>query len=109
MLEVGQFIPQGDLALKKLKEVPQNARLVKNPSSQVAGGTTQGSRHIWDSMDGINVYDIEKNELTGFVYELTKERTLTHPEHAHHTYHAGYIGQIIYQRSASQELRKIAD
>lgn len=109
-LDVGQFVAQGDVALVKLDKIPEGATRIEHPSAQIAPGTTQGSRHIWDSMDGVEVYELKgQDALHGNVYVLRKERTLTHPEHGEHTYHAGFIGQCIYQRAAKEELSRIQD
>lgn len=111
-LDVGQFVPQGDVALVKLAGVPAGAKRVKKPSVQIVPGTTQGSRHVWDSLDGITVYDPPENDrspLVGQIYVLAKERTLTHPEHGHHVYHAGFIGLARYQRQFADELRRVVD
>lgn len=109
-LDVGQFIPQGDVALEKLAKVPGDARRVANPDAQIAEGNTKGARHIWDSMDGIKVYqESNADPLVGCIYSLTKEQTLTHPEHGDHVYHAGFIGRARFQRAFADELRRIAD
>ncbi len=111
-LDVGQFVPQGDVALVKLARVPRGAVRVKYPSPQIVDGTTQGSRHVWDSLDGVEVYDppqAEQSPLVGRIYVLKQERTLTHPEHGHHVYPAGFIGVARYQRQFAEELRRVAD
>ena len=109
-LDVGQFYTQGDLALRKLSEVPADAVLVENPICQVAEGTTKGARHIWDSLDGVTVYRRPNADaLTGSIYVLAQERTLTHPDHGDHVYHAGFIGEAIFQRQMAEELKRIVD
>ncbi|MGD9634496.1 MAG: hypothetical protein AB7I57_22850 [Pirellulales bacterium] len=112
MLDVGQFIPQGDVALKRLRTLPKGAVRIKRPSAQIVEGTTTGSRHVWDSLAGIEVYDPPermKSPLVGRIYVLSKERTLTHPEHGHHVYPKGFIGVAIYQRQFAEELRRVVD
>lgn len=113
MLDVGQFFPQGDVALRKLASVPADATRVAKPSAQIVEGTTQGSRHIWDSLDGAEVFQpANQTALEGFVYRLSKTRTLTHPEHANHVYvvaNEPQVFQCIFQRSHAEELRRIRD
>lgn len=111
-LDVGQFVPQGDVALFKLLEVPNGAARIKKPSAQIVEGATQGSRHVWDSLDGVAVFEPPaemRSPLVGRIYVLSKERTLTHPEHGHHVYPAGFIGIVRYQRQFAEELRRVAD
>jgi len=103
-LEVGQFLPQGDVALLKMSEVPEGAVQVNNPSPKVVAGTTQGSQHVWDSMEGIEAFEPPasmKSPTVGLIYKLNEERTLTHPDHGHHTYHEGFIGCLTHQRTIS--------
>jgi hypothetical protein len=112
MLDVGQFVPQGDVALFKLAELPGGAKRIKNPSRQIVEGTTQGSRHTWDSLDGVAVYEPPtswRSPLIGKIYVLAEERTLTHPEHGHHVYHEGFIGVARFQRQFAEELKRVVD
>jgi len=110
----GQFYPQGDLALQFLASLPKGLKPVADPSSQLAIGTTQGSRHIWSSMAGIKVYcdpadPADTDPTRGDYYVLDRATTLTHPEHGDHTYPAGFIGRCIYQRQFAEELKRMAD
>lgn len=112
-LSVGQFLPQGDVALQLLDKVPARAVKAKNPSRQIVEGTTQGSRHIWDSLDGIEVYQYDNTAIFGHIYALSQTRTLTHPEHADQTY-VVEDGELLvfrcrYQRAMGEELRRVLD
>lgn len=114
MLGVGQMYPQGDVALLRLAALPADARRLnkKHVGNQVVEGNTQGARHCWDSLDGVEIYlsaSLQKNPLCGHIYRLTKTRTLTHPEHAHQTYWAGFVGMVVCQRSPTEELRRMRD
>lgn len=112
-LAVGQFYPQGDVAMKRLAAVPDGAVKVENPPLQVVEGSTQGSRHKWDSLEGVKVFEVPgATALEGFVYELSTTRTLTHPEHANHTYVVDdevVVVQRIAQRAFAKELKRIVD
>ena len=113
MMDVGQMFPQGDVALQRMSFVPEKAKLVEKFDLQVAEGSTLGSRHIWDSPEGITAYRLDDgNPLMGLIYVLSKTRTLTHPEHADQTYVVDgepLIFQCRFQRQHAEELRRIRD
>jgi len=113
MLNVGQFFPQGDVGMELLAKVPDDAIPVENFSLQVTEGNTQGSRHCWDSRDGIEAFRLGgSNPLRGLVYRLSQTRTLTHPEHADQTYEVGDTPIVFgtrYQRAHAEELRRVQD
>ncbi len=49
---------------------------------QLVPGSTKGSRHCLDSLDGVTIYRLaEWDMLAGPIIECTKQRTITHPEH----------------------------
>lgn len=110
----GDVFRQGDLYIRKLAKVP--SRAVKAPVAapseplQLAPGTTQGSRHIVDSREGVTVYNLEEpTALDGPILSLTKDRVVTHPEHGHVRLNAGDIYAITYQRAFAEELRRVQD
>ena len=88
--------------------VPSGFKPTK-PATQLAPGTTKGSRHILDSVDGVAFYaDPQADVLTGPVIETECERTVTHPEHGDVVLPAG-VYAITYQRAYADELRRVAD
>jgi hypothetical protein len=102
---------QGDIYLTLLKSVPAKAKLVKKPSLQLAPGTTQGSRHILASDDGLTVYAFsDANEFQGPILKLAKECELTHPEHGNFILPPG-IYSVTYQRTqdALDRARRVED
>lgn len=115
----GDYIRQGDVYVTLCDEVPAGFTkrelkdLGKNPA-QVAIGNTQGSRHIWDSLEGVEIYKNDRaNELQGCVYVLSQTRTLTHPEHGDVicTVPEGEtrIFNITYQRAYAEEIKRVRD
>lgn len=115
----GDYIRQGDVYVTLCDEVPvgftkrEMKDLGRNPA-QVAIGSTQGSRHIWDSLDGVEIYKKDNaNELQGCVYVLKETRTLTHPEHGDIicTVPEGEtrIFEVTYQRAYAEEIRRVRD
>ena len=51
-MDVGDAWAQGDLALVRISGVPEDAKCEVEPSLQLAPGTTQGSRHLLDTLSG---------------------------------------------------------
>jgi hypothetical protein len=100
---------QGDVYLELLSSVPSGAVIAKKPNPQLAPGTTQGSRHVLDSLRGVTVFLLPNADaLTGPVLEVLEERTVTHPEHGHVVLPPGVYG-VTYQRAFAEELRRQAD
>lgn len=105
----GDTFRQGDLYIELLSAVPAGAIQEKKSSAQLAPGTTQGSRHILDSLKGVKMYRLgSPTVLDGPILDLSKERTITHPEHGHVVLPAGVYG-VTYQRAFADELRRAAD
>lgn len=106
---IGDVWRQGDLYIELIAGVPSGATLEKKPSSQLAPGTTQGSRHILDSLKGVKMYRLPSpTVLDGPILDLSKERTVTHPEHGDVLLPPGCYS-ITYQRAFADELRRAAD
>lgn len=84
-LEPGEQWVQGDVRVVRLPdafEVDVHCVALRDFDGQVAPGTTIGSRHILDSLDGVTAYTLRHaSELDGPVIVTTEPRTLTHPEH----------------------------
>lgn len=104
----GDCFRQGDLYIEKLDKLPAGCKR-KKPLAQLAPGTTQGSRHILDSLEGVAMYvKSDAAALDGPVLDCTLERTITHPEHGDVVLPIGVYG-ITYQRAYADELRRQAD
>lgn len=105
----GDVARQGDVYLEKLVGVPSGCTVEEKPSAQLAPGTTQGSRHIIDSLEGVTVYRLANpTPLDGPILDLSTERTITHPEHGDVVLPPGVYG-VTYQRAFADELRRAAD
>ena len=95
---------QGDIYITLMEKMPPYAYETYKPRKQLVPGTTRGSRHCLDSLNGVRVYYLNEPELTsnsflnGPVIECKKERTITHPEHGNVVLPPG-IYAISYQRS----------
>lgn len=102
------YVRQGDVYIWAKSKVPKNAKPTQ-AKLQLAPGTTKGSRHCLDSLDGVTVYELaDANELQGPIIELACERVVTHPEHGDWRLGAG-VYEITYQRAFAEELRRVRD
>jgi len=107
-IPVGSHAVQGDVYIQTLAAVPTGWSLT-NPTQQIAPGTTQGSRHILESMDGIEMYtSSDASPLDGPCIVAKKSFELTHPEHGHLILCPG-VYRITYARQYAEELRRVAD
>lgn len=105
----GDAWAQGDLLLVCLDKLPRGAKPVNKTSRQLAPGTTQGSRHCLDSLDGLTLYTLDDaTPLDGPVIHAEREFTVEHPEHGDVTLPAGVWG-VVYQRAYAEELRRVQD
>ena len=96
---------QGDIYITLLDALPKNVVVQKKNSRQLAPGTTQGSRHCLDSLEGVTIYELETQEmLDGPIIFLKEERAVEHPEHGDVVLPPG-VYQISYQRSLDSEER----
>lgn len=108
-MSVGDMWAQGDIGLVMLDKVPEGAVPVKNPASQLAPGTTQGSRHCLESLAGIRVFaHADPTVLDGPILDAPNGLTVTHPEHAWVTLRPG-VYATVYQRGYAEELRRVQD
>lgn len=102
------YVRQGDVYIWLVSKLPKNCKLAK-ADLQLAPGTTKGSRHCLDSLDGVMMYvRSTPNELQGPFIELARERVITHPEHGDWRLPAG-LYEITYQRAFADELRRVRD
>lgn len=108
-MDVGDHVRQGDLYIYRIAGVPKGAERVESPDRQLAPGTTQGSRHCLDSLDGVTVHRLaEPNPLQGPILDLAEPRTVEHPEHGHVELQPGCYA-VTYQRAHADELRRTQD
>jgi hypothetical protein len=108
--KVGQYIPQGDLNIWRLAELPPTA-IPAAPEHQLAPGTTRGSRHCIKAEDMANVefYRLDgATALHGPVLKFHIPVTIKHPEHGDQLWPAGVVA-ITYQRLHAVELKRNAD
>lgn len=105
----GDSFRQGDVYVEKRGGVTGDMTVEPKPNAQLAPGTTKGSRHVLDSLDGVTMYRVANpTPLDGPVIETTCERTITHPEHGDLILPPG-VYAITYQRAYADELRRVAD
>ena len=105
----GEAVRQGDIYIILREKPPAETKLMKTPLTQLAPGTTQGSRHCLDSLNGVTMYERdEPDALQGPFIQTTMERTITHPEHGDWKLGPGCY-EIGYQRMFADELRRVAD
>lgn len=114
-LSPGDFVRQGDLYIYALPGIPEKGVKPISAEMQLAPGTTQGSRHCLNSLNGVKMYrqvnadntPIE-NPLQGPIMDLAEPCTVTHPEHAHIQLPPGaYV--VTYQRDLSKESARVLD
>lgn len=105
----GDTFRQGDIYIEKIAAVPASAERVRKPDAQLAPGTTKGSRHVLDSLDGVTMYRVANpSPLDGPIIDVATEREVTHPEHGNVILPAG-VYAITYQRAWADEIRRVAD
>lgn len=110
-LSVKDGIRQGDVYIVCLPEVPEDAKRMGQVQMQLAPGTTQGSRHILESAEGVTMYTWERfqdNPLSGPILECKQPVRITHPEHGDWTIPEG-VWHCRYQRAFAEELRRVQD
>jgi hypothetical protein len=106
---VGEGARQGDIYIVLLANIPSNARRMARPNPQLAPGTTRGSRHILDSLEGVEMFTIPNaDQLTGPVFRSYRERVVTHPEHGDFILPPRCYS-IWFQRQHADTLRRVAD
>lgn len=97
---------QGDLYITLLAKLPTDVIPTEKPRLQLVPGTTQGSRHCLDSLDGVTIYGVPgSGPLDGPTLECHQERTITHPEHGDVVLPPGVYG-VHYQRDLDSEDRE---
>jgi hypothetical protein len=108
----GAWFAQGDVNFTPIPEIPRRA-IPATPVSQLAPGTSRGSRHCVKESDMAYVEFFKlpnPNPLQGLILKFSAPTTIEHPEHKNHVYPAGSIVAVTFQRSyAAEELRRSQD
>ena len=107
---VGQYIPQGDINIIRLAQVPEGATPAE-PRAQLAPGSTRGSRHCIKAEDlfKCSFFKLPKpNPLQGPIIIFHQPVTIEHPEHGDQLWPIGVVA-ITYQRRHADEIRRIQD
>lgn len=112
--QVGEMSPgdtwaQGDVGIVRLEKIPDGCKPMENPSSQLSPGTTQGSRHCLESLEGLRLFVLaDPTPLDGPVIDAPQGMRVNHPEHGDVSFGPGVYG-VIYQRQYAEELRRVQD
>lgn len=108
--QIGQYVPQGDINLIRLSDLPSGV-VSRQPDRQLAPGSTRGSRHCIRESD-IQHVDFfgftDANPLEGPILVFGERTVIEHPEHKHISFPAG-IWTVTYQRRHAAEMRRISD
>jgi len=112
-LKQGQPIPQGDINIWHLNQLPINVNPVATVP-QLAPGSTRGSRHCIREEDLANIVQQyvfqDPNPLQGPIFELSGPIIIEHPEHDDQLWQYSQYIAITYQRRyAKEDLRRILD
>ena len=111
-IAVWDYVHQGDITLKRLPEVPKEAKLIAKPLRQLAPGTSMGSRHCISikSMENCKIYEQAINPLCGPVIDSSDVLEIEHPEHGNYCLPAGTY-RVTFQRQANpgNDLRRVID
>ena len=108
VMEPGDAWAQGDILILRLKSLPLGAVAIKSVS-QLAPGTTQGSRHCIADPSAIRMYRLAiTTPLDGPILVAESEFMVEHPEHGNVTCPAG-VYAIRYQRAFAEELKRQLD
>lgn len=117
-LDFYETTAQGDInitRLQSLEDLPKYKEV--KPFSQLAPGTSKGSRHCIDLDTCFNsngeltakFYNlITPNPIQGPVFENTQETLITHPEHGDQVLPPG-LYFVSYQTQHAEELKRIQD
>jgi hypothetical protein len=107
----GAWFAQGDVNFTPLSAIPKNA-IAATPASQLAPGTSRGSRHCirLADMSHVDFFALPNpGPLEGLILRFNAPTTIEHPEHKHHIYPAGSIVAVTFQRAFAEELRRSQD
>ena len=100
---------QGDVEIVFIGTSKPDELTETSVPSQLAPGTTKGSRHILEAT-GVTAYELGRpSPLDGPVLHCPNGLTVTHPEHGDITMNEPGWYAIVYQRMMAEELRRQAD
>jgi hypothetical protein len=114
-MEVGDEWRQGDCRIIRLADdfCSKNAAMLeadKKPSSKLAPGNTQGSRHILSNMAGVKFFKLKyATVLDGPIIATPTENAVTHPEHGHVVNMPAGCYAFPGQRAFAETLRRTQD
>lgn len=109
-MEPGDEWRQGDLRIIRLPDDFDGPIEKRRANRQLVDGSTQGSRHCLDSLDGVTMYSlVDKNVLDGPIIHTTTKRAIEHPEHGDCTDLPPGWYAFPGQRTYADELRRVAD
>ena len=109
-MQVGQHIRQGDLGVTRIsRDELRQLRGRQVARSQLAPGTTKGSRHCAEGQR-VTIWERPNaTELQGPLVETQERWDLTHPDHANWSIPSGCF-MVTYQRDyAMEERRRVMD
>lgn len=113
-LRADEAVRQGDVYFRLVDAVPDGYRLCVKPTDadrQLAIGASKGSRHIIESLDGVELYHPDGwgpdyDALLGPALVLSKPCVVGHPEHGAIRLPADCIVQVGFGRELDAELRR---
>jgi hypothetical protein len=113
VMDRGDYCRQGDVYVTLIDKLPDGATQIKEPVAQLAPGNTPGSRHCLRDLTGLKLYRVkDASELDGPIIVADSSFTIDHhggeEKHGTRTFPAG-IYAITYQRTASQERKRVQD
>lgn len=109
----GDMIPQGDLYMVVVDEVPADYVAVKRPTvkdRQLVPGNTEGAKHCLSTLKGVELFRPngwgEGESLLGPCFRSKSEVTVLHPTHGNVTVAAGLIVLCGYQPEHDAEQQR---
>lgn len=108
-MSVGDMLPQGDIGLHMIAELPSAASRIGEPwkgDFQLAPGNSKGSRHmIPQRFEGVvKIYRVSDGDpLSDLAIEADGKFDLTHPEHADHIGYPPGVYRVRHQQNAQRE------
>ncbi len=109
-MKAGEYHRQGDVCIRWIPSIPSGCRKVET-ESQLAPGSTQGSRHCIKSthLKHLTMYRRDNQDaLQGPLIQARESFEVMHPEHGHVILPAGCYA-VTYQRQYAEELRAVKD
>jgi hypothetical protein len=108
-MKIGQVIRQGDVYVKKVKEIPSEYSIA-TMEMQIARGETKGSRHSLQDSYSLRIFKkFSPGPLDGPAFTSTEEILLTHPEHPDFKLPCGNYVSYYQQDFAQAEIRAVKD